>query len=622
MPRTGPRKGKDSRLALVTSSRQPQALPPGPEPSAADSATDAWVDRGSGGDGGCGVPDDAAAPLDGVAHDGRRGGVRAVAMGVLTGLAALLVFAALVAPKEFAQLTPAAFVRIPVEALLGVALLLVLPPRARQVAAALGGLVLGLLTVLKILDMGFVEVLARPFDPVLDWVLFDDALSFLTDAVGSAGAIGSLITVVVLVIAVPVLLTLAVLRLTPVLVRHRATTARAVAALAAVWLACAVLGAQIVAPVPVAARSVASIAYEKAMQVRASIEDQRVFAELAAVDAFRDTAGEDLLTALRGKDVVFSVVESYGRDAVEDPEFAPQIGELLDDGDRRLSAAGYASQSAFLTAPVAGGGSWLAHATLLSGLWIDNNQRHHNLVSSDRLTLTGAFQRAGWQTVGVMPGNDAAWPEGEFYGYDRVHDGRNLGYRGPKFGWAPMPDQYTLSAFERAEHATPDRGPLMAEIALTSSHMPWAHIPRMVDWNDVGDGSIFNPMVTDGEPVDALWQDPTRVRTEYRRSIEYSLNSLISYVETYGDDDLVLVFLGDHQPAPVITGDGASRDVPITIVTRDRAVLDRISEWGWQDGLKPGPQAPAWRMDAFRDRFLTAFGSTGSPPAGAPTGAR
>ena len=62
----------------------------------------------------------------------------------------------------------------------------------------------------------------------------------------------------------------------------------------------------------------------------------------------------------------------------------------------------------------------------------------------------------------------------------------------------------------------------------------------------------------------------------YRRSIEYSLNTLISYVETYGDDDLVLVFLGDHQPAPVVTGAGASRDVPITIVARDPAVLDRI----------------------------------------------
>ena len=79
-------------------------------------------------------------------------------------------------------------------------------------------------------------------------------------------------------------------------------------------------------------------------------------------------------------------------------------------------------------------------------------------------------------------------------------------------------------------------------------------------------------------------------------------------MQRYGDDRLVLVFLGDHQPAPVITGDGASHDVPITILSRDRAVLDRVSEWGWQDGLRPGPQAPVWPMEAFRDRFLTAFG--------------
>ena len=70
----------------------------------------------------------------------------------------------------------------------------------------------------------------------------------------------------------------------------------------------------------------------------------------------------------------------------------------------------------------------------------------------------------------------------------------------------------------------------------------------------------------------------------------------------------MFIFLGDHQPAAVVTGENASHDVPITIITRDRAVLDRISGWGWQDGLKPGPQAPVWRMDTFRDRFLTAFG--------------
>jgi hypothetical protein len=75
----------------------------------------------------------------------------------------------------------------------------------------------------------------------------------------------------------------------------------------------------------------------------------------------------------------------------------------------------------------------------------------------------------------------------------------------------------------------------------------------------------------------------------------------------------VVIFLGDHQPSPIVTGYGASHDVPISIVTRDRSVLDRISSWGWQDGVKPGSQAPVWRMDAFRDRFLTAFGPQSGP---------
>jgi hypothetical protein len=175
-----------------------------------------------------------------------------------------------------------------------------------------------------------------------------------------------------------------------------------------------------------------------------------------------------------------------------------------------------------------------------------------------------------------------------------------------------MPDQYTLSAFQRLEYGKPNRAPLMAEIPLTSSHAPWAPVPHLIDWNDVGDGSVFGPMAKEGDQPGYVWRDPARIRTAYARSIAYSLSTLISYVKTYGNDNLVLVFLGDHQPA-VVTDTGASHDVPITIVAKDPAVLDRISGWGWQDGLKPGPQAPVWRMDAFRDRFLTAFGAQAGP---------
>jgi hypothetical protein len=493
-----------------------------------------------------------------------------------------------------------------VEGLLVVGLALVVAARARTVVVAFVGVTFGLLALVKIVDVGFFAVLDRPFDPVLDLVFIDPAVEFLERSSGRAGALGAVVGAVLLAVVVVVLVTLAVLRLTGVVLRHRTRSTGGVAVLAAAWVACAALGVQIVPDVPVAAHAY----YDRLLQVRAGLQDRDEFAAEAAVDAFRYTPSSELLTALRGKDVVIAFVESYGRVAVEDPELAPQIGAVLEDGNRRLRAAGFESRSAFLTSPTVTGISWLAHSTLQSGLWIDNQQRYSDLLASDRLTLSLAFRRAGWRTVGVAPANNTDWQDiASFYGLSQSYDARTLGYRGSAFSFSSIPDQYTLSAFERLERDRSNRTPVMAEINLLSSHAPWSPVPKLVDWASVGDGSAFKPATSNGDPADIVLQrDRTRVRTDFRQSIEYSLSTLISYVETYGDDDLVLVFLGDHQPAPVVTGAGASRDVPITIVARGPSVLNRIDTWGWSEGLNPGPQAPVWRMDAFRDRFLTAFG--------------
>lgn len=325
-------------------------------------------------------------------------------------------------------------------------------------------------------------------------------------------------------------------------------------------------------------------------------------------NSFAARPGEDLLTGLRGKDVVIAFVESYGRVAVEGSTFSGRVDTVLDNGTGRLRAAGFSSRSAFLTSPTFGGLSWLAHSTLQSGLWIDDQRRYDELVTSDRSTLSDAFKRAGWRTVGDVPSNHEDWPEGtSFYHYDKIYDSRNVGYAGPRFGYASMPDEYILSAFQRTELAKPDHAPVMAEIDLVSSHTPWAHLPHMVDWSKLGDGSVFDGMPAQGQPADVLWRDPSRVRAAYGRSIEYSLNALVSFVETYADDDLVLIVLGDHQPATIVSGQGASHDVPVTVIAHDSAVMDRISGWGWQDGMRPHSNAPVWPMDTFRDRFLTAY---------------
>jgi hypothetical protein len=547
--------------------------------------------------------DATAAPAAAGRWNRGRQRMRRVAGRAATPLAGLLVLFALLVPNQITHLTPGAFLRIPVDGLLAAVLLLVLPATARTVAATAAGLALGLVTIVKLLDMGFYAVFDRAFDPVLDWSFFGPALEFLRQQVGRTGALAAAGIVIVLAVALVVLTTLSVRHLTRRAVPYAGATSGTVAVLAAVSLVGTGAGVPVL-PDPGAA----TLAYDTAVQVRAGLLDGRAYAEEAAVDAFRDTPGQDLLTALRGKDVVVAFIESYGRVAVEKPEYAPHVAEVLDSGYERLRAAGFTARSAFLTSSTAGGGSWLAHSTLLSGVWINNQNRYKTLVTGDRFTLNGAFRRAGWRTVAVMPGVTQDWPEGGFYGYDKIYTARDVGYRGPLFTLATMPDQYTWAAFERAEHGKPRHAPLMAEVPLTSSHAPWAPVPRLIDWKDVGDGSIFNPMAYPASDPKVMLRNASQIRTDYRLSIEYSLNTLVSYLVTYGDDNLVMVFLGDHQPSPLITGPGAGRDVPVTIVARDRAVLDRVSDWGWNDGLRPDPQAPVWPMNTFRDRFLTAFG--------------
>ena len=540
---------------------------------------------------------------------GHRSVFRTAAAWVVTVLACLLVWFALVAPNELGRLTPGAFVRIPLEALLFVGAVLLLPPRAGRIAAAAVGVALGLLAIVKVLDMGFSVALSRSFDPEVDWSYVGSAVGVLGDSIGRTNAIVATAVAALAAVAVLVFAPLSVLRLTRIVGRRRATSLRAVTALGVVWALCAAAGVQLVPGAPLASTSAAGLAFDEVGQVYAGIQDRQTFAKTAAVDAFRNAPGANLLTGLRGKDVIVVFVESYGRVAVQGSAFSPQVDAELDAGTRRLRAAGFSAESAFLTSPTFGGISWLAHSTLQSGLWINNQPRYNDLVAGDRFTLSGAFKRAGWRTVSDVPADNLDWPQGtSFYHYDKLYNGLNVGYVGPKFSYANVPDQYTLSTFRRLELAKPNRAPVMAEIDLVSSHTPWAPLPHMIDWNQLGDGSVFDGMPEQGQSPGVVWRDPSQVRTAYGQSIEYSLNALISFVETYHDNNLVLVVLGDHQPATIVTGQGASHDVPITIISHDPAVMDRISPWGWQDGMRPSPDAPVWPMDAFRDRFLNAYG--------------
>src|SRR5262249_26202600 len=266
---------------------------------------------------------------------------------------------------------------------------------------------------------------------------------------------------------------LAVSRVSRVAARHRRWSLRTVFVLTAVWTLCWLLGVQ-VSGAGIASTSAAHLAVSEVHAVRADLRDRARFSVLIGrEDPYSSTPADRLLKGLRGKDVLLVFVESYGKMAVQGTSFSPAVDELVNAGTRALQADGFSSRSGWLTSSTFGGGSWLAHATLQTGVWINTPSRYSELTTSKRLSLTALFLRAGWRTVADVPATHGSWPEAEsFYHYEQVWDRDNLGYHGPRFGFSPMPDQIPFQALQTRELAKRNRSPVFSEIDLTSSHEP------------------------------------------------------------------------------------------------------------------------------------------------------
>jgi phosphatidylglycerophosphate synthase len=517
----------------------------------------------------------------------------------LTALAIAVVWFGLVFPIRPWLFTPGSFVRLPLEALVVVGLAAVLPTRAGRFVPWLAGPLLGAIVLIKVFDLGFFIAFDRTFNPVEDWSYLSVGVQTVRDTFGNRDADLAVAAATVIGLAALVIPALAVSRLTRVAAHHPRRSLRMVAVLAATWTLCWALGAQ-VSGVGVASTSASRLAVGEVQAVQADFRSEARFrALIARKDPFRNTPPNRLLEGLRGKDVLLVFVESYGQMAVQGTSFSPSIDDIVSSGTRQLQADGFSARSGWLTSSTFGGGSWLAHATLQSGVWVTSPGRYSQLIKSKRLSLTAAFRRAGWRTVAFVPTTHGAWPEGKsFYHYQQIYERGGIRYRGPRFGFSTMPDQYALQALQRLELAKRNRPPIFSEIDLSSSHEPWLRIPTLLPWSRLGNGSIFN-----SAPIDRTGL--TNTQEGYARSIQYALRALYSFVERYGNKNTVLIVLGDHQPSRVIAQ--ANHEVPTTIIAHDPRVIRRLSGWGWTNGMLPSPSAPVWLMSAFRNRFLNAF---------------
>lgn len=519
---------------------------------------------------------------------------------LLTLAAFCFVFLAMVIPNRITWLDAMSFAYLPLEIfVLGLALLV--SGLAGRILRAVLALVLAAGVIFRIADMVAFQVFSRPFNPVFDTYLLAHGFNFLESSIGSLGALIAALFAAGLAIAIVLLALVVLARLHLFLSCAPKLAGSVMLAGLIVWVGLSTAGWP---------RTSRYFYDQFAMHIAStltSINDLRDFKEVVNIDSYSDVPGDTLFGALRGKDVLVVFIESYGRTLVDKAEYAELFRPSLQAASQELADAGYLSRSAFLTSPTVGGISWLAHGTALSGLWIDSQVRYDSLMMSDRPSLVRLFQRAGWRTVGVMPAISLAWPEGDYFGYDQLYSAPDLEYRGAPYNYVTMPDQFTLSQFQKFERGAAQREPIMAEIALVSSHAPWTPVPTMIPWENVGDGSVFSEEARSGDSPEVVWQDRDRVLRQFRESIEYVIDSLVSFTKTYGDEDLVILIIGDHQPMPYVTDNTENRDVLTHIIARDPAVMAAIDSWQWSEGMLPADDAPVWRMDTVRDRFIEAF---------------
>ena len=509
--------------------------------------------------------------------------------------ALLAIYIVLILPDRFGGIGSLLSLRLPLELPLIVLALIAVTGKPRIVLRTLIVAALTLILIFKLANMAAYFGFARAFNPLVDALMVPVAL----DTLGKAGGIGAVVAALAATVLVVALMVAVFVWATGVFAHSISRHERLPVAFAALVVAA-------IGFTPYGTWGASLFARDQVVAILQSLEDAASFRAQLLQDPFAQLPLDARLAKLKGNDVLLIFVESYGRSSLDNPAYASLLRGTLKKFGAALEEKGFAARSAWVTSPTFGGESYLAHSTSVSGLWINNQQRYVQLLRSSHDTLISDFNTAGWRTVAVMPEITTAWPEGDFFSFGKIYRGPDLQYKGQSFDYLTMPDQYTLAAFQSRELASVDRAPVMAEIALVSSHIPWAPLPKLVPWDEVGDGRIFNTARTP-ESANDVWRDPKRVPEFYALSVDYTLQTLMSFVTAYAGDNTLLIIVGDHQPMTFIAGEGASHEVPVHIIARNPALLAALDEGTWTAGMEPDGTSPSWPMDSLRERILGAF---------------
>ncbi len=331
---------------------------------------------------------------------------------------------------------------------------------------------------------------------------------------------------------------------------------------------------------------------------------------ITETEAMLDGLPSDL-AKLHGANVYLILVESYGRTMFELPEHVQASKATYDTFEKELGDAGFTLASGIVNSTTYGGQSWLAHATLDTGIPVRSQLEFEIVSARQPKSIATFFRRAGYRTVLAQPNTMRPITGKTFYDFDAQYLNKDFGYRGPDYAWATMPDQYVLDFLRRRE-VEPAKGPLFLQYVLVSSHAPWSRLPRPLDdWSKLGDGSIFKDEPVEEFPIE--WPHFEHATAAYGKSILYDLDVIRRYLLDYVKDGSLVIILGDHQPVAEVNGDTAERGVPVHVLSRNPELVRPLLVRGYRPGVRPNLRNFALGLETLLPNLLVDYSSERKP---------
>jgi hypothetical protein len=313
---------------------------------------------------------------------------------------------------------------------------------------------------------------------------------------------------------------------------------------------------------------------------------QKPDAEVTIPPTEPKAAGEGITISLIEKDLHIFVIESYGSTIFATIEYLDHMLPVYTRLEQEMMGAGWLAFSGFVRSPAFGGRSWMADASLLSGIQIKTQAAFDQIAEREQPAELLAFLGDNnYYRIYAAPGTTAAdesWRSA--YPFEEYLLSDDYDYSGPFLNLGAMSDQFILHSVTQ-RHLLPFRKEF-ALYLLVSSHVPFKVVPKYIeDWSLLSNGEVYyedhlmyfeNNWLTGGELAEG-----------YLAGIEYSLTTTAGYLSNIIEERGLTIIVGDHQPRKPVSDSRAGYAVPIHILLPEELPVTVPQEWKMQPGFIP-----------------------------------